>query len=328
MRILVLGGTGFIGRRVVRALLSDGDSVTILTRDSRRATAPEALGAKVRLGDLSDRESLVGPIRETDLIVNCAFPGFLGRMSRRRAERDALDGLRQMQNLLAAVSEVGDIPLILTEGTMACGDSGDGWIDETSPCTFDRGHGRLLRYSVPYARRVTKELGLRTVTMSISGAYGPGSWFRESVYAFIARNQGMVVGDGRNVWSFVHVDDVAEAYRLAVRKLPTGRTIPLADDEPIPYVQFANEVADRLGKRRVRHMPAWPARVLLGSVLCEALTMTQRVSNASAREALGWMPRHATFREGIAATLAAIQLETTAPMARPAAPAAPTGMRT
>ena len=117
----------------------------------------------------------------------------------------------------------------------------------------------------------------------------------------------MVVGDGLNVWSFVHVDDVVEAYRLVVEKLPIGQTFTLADDEPCTYVDFANVIADQLDKPHVKHMPKWIASVLLGSVLCEAMTMNQKVKNIKVKTQLGWKLKYPSYRVGIPAAIAEIE---------------------
>jgi len=307
VKLLVLGGTGFIGSRVVRVLIEHGHNVLTLTRDRNKAETLRRMGALPRLGDLERRETLRKTMDGAEVVLNLAFPNFLGRMTMHRMRRDSRKGLVQIQNLLQAVADVGPMPVVLTEGSMAFGDSGTGWLDETSAYTFDRGHGRLLRLSVPYAQQMATERQLPIVTMSISGAYGPGSWFKESLYTYIAKGSGIVVGDGRNIWSFVHVDDVVDAYRLVVEQLPIGRTFTLADDEPVTYNEFANFLADVLGKPHVKHMPPWVARLLMGSVLCEALTMNQRVSSTRARADLGWRPRYDTYRAGIPAAVEAIR---------------------
>jgi len=307
VKVLVLGGTGFVGSRVVKSLIHHGHNVVALTRDRDRAETLRRMGALPHLGDLERWETLRQAMQGAEVVVNLAFPNFLGRMTMRRMRRDAGKGLVQMRNLLEALAEVGRVPVVLTEGSMALGDSGTGWLDETSAYTFDRGHGRLLHLSVPYAQRMAIERQLPIVTVSISGVYGPGSWFKESLYTYIEKGAGIVVGDGQNIWSFVHVDDVAEAYRLVVEQLPIGRTFTLADDEPVTYNDFANHLADLLGKPHVKHMPRWVARLLMGSVLCEALTMNQRVSSTRARTELGWQPQYDTYRAGIPAVVEAIR---------------------
>ena len=307
MKVFVFGGTGFIGSRIVKCLVQNKHTVSALARSQEKAETLKRMGAFPYLGDLDKRETIRDAIKGSEVIVNAAFPSFLGRMTMRRVRKDSEEGFKQMENLLETISEIGNIPVILTEGTMAFGDSQNNWLDESSPYTFDKGHGRLLQLNMPYAQRMVAEKQLTIITISLSGVYGSGTWFKESVYDYIKKGMGMVVGDGRNVWSFVHVDDVAEAYRLAVEKLPIGHKFTLADDEPCRYVDFANFVADQLGKPHVKHMPRWAASVFLGSVLCEALTMNQKVSNIKAKKQLGWKLKYPSYREGIPAAIAEIE---------------------
>jgi len=311
MKVFVFGGTGFIGSRIVKCLVQTGHAVSALARTHEKAETLKQMGASPHLGDLDKRETIRDVIKGSELIINAAFPFFLGRMTMGRVRRDSQEGFNQMKNLLDTISEIGKIPVILTEGSMAFGDSQSNWLDENSPYKFDKGHGRLLQFSAPYAQRMMTEKKLSIITMSLSGAYGPGTWFKESLYSYIKKGRGMVVGDGRNVWSFVHVDDVAEAYRLVVEKLPIGQTFTLADDEPCTYVDFANFIADQLGKPHVKRMPKWIANILLGSVLSEAMTMNQKVKNTKAKTQLGWKLKYPSYRVGIPAAIAEIETSST-----------------
>jgi len=307
MKVFVFGGTGFIGSRIVACLVQNGHTVSSLARSLKKAESLKQMGASPHLGDLDKRETIRDAVKGSELIINAAFPSFLGRMTMARVRKDSREGFNQMKNLLETISENGKIPVVFTEGSMAFGDSGSNWLDESSPYKFDKGHGRLLQFSTPYAQRLTEEKNIPAITMSLAGVYGPGTWFRESLYSYVKKGRGMVVGDGRNVWSFVHVDDVAEAFRLVVEKLPFGQTFTLADDEPCTYVDFANFVADQLGKPRVKHMPKWIAGVLLGSVLCEAMTMNQKVKNTKARDQLGWKLKYPSYKVGIPAAISEIE---------------------
>lgn len=307
MKVFVFGGTGFVGSRIVKCLVQNKHTVSTLARSQEKAETLKRMGTIPHLGDLNKRETIRDAIRGSDVIVNAACSPFLGRMTMRRARRDSQEMFTQMKNLLDAVSEIGKVPVILTEGTMAYGDSQNNWLDESSSYTFDKGYGRLLQLNMSYAQKMAEEKQLSLITMSLPGVYGSGTWFKESVYDYIKKGMGMVVGDGQNVWSFVHVDDVAEAYRLAVEKLPIGHKFTLADDEPCRYVDFANFVADQLGKPHVKHMPKWAASVMLGSVLCEALTMNQKVKNIKAKTQLDWKLNYPSYQVGIPATIAEIE---------------------
>ena len=72
MKALVIGATGFVGSYLTRALIRRGDSVRILARTPARATALQAAGAEVRLGDLGQPGSLQGIAEGIDVVFHLA----------------------------------------------------------------------------------------------------------------------------------------------------------------------------------------------------------------------------------------------------------------
>ena len=70
MKAFVTGGTGFLGKRVVKRLLERGDSVTILARDAAKAEGLAALGAKVVVGDLEDVAAFRKDVRACDVLFH------------------------------------------------------------------------------------------------------------------------------------------------------------------------------------------------------------------------------------------------------------------
>ncbi|MEW6142104.1 MAG: NAD-dependent epimerase/dehydratase family protein [Chloroflexota bacterium] len=303
MKVFVLGGTGFIGSRVVRTLVQSGHHVTALARRPEKAAFLEGLGAVAKYGDLEQPQTIPEAIKGCEVIVNAACPSFLGRFTMKRVRRDRERALIQAKNLLEAVVQFNKVPVIFTEGTMLRGDSGDGWLDEKSPYRLDKAYGRLAELRVPYVQKMEQQHRLPLITVMITGAYGPGSWFKQSVYDYMKRGWFRIFGDGRNVWSLVHVDDVAEAYRLIVEKLPVGQSFVVADDEPCTMLELANFVVRQIRKPPVKHFPRWLGGIMLGSVLLEALTMNQRSRNTKAKKELGWKLKYPTYREGIPAVI-------------------------
>jgi nucleoside-diphosphate-sugar epimerase len=112
-----------------------------------------------------------------------------------------------------------------------------------------------------------------------------------------------VFGDGLNWWSFVHVDDVAQAYLLALTHGEPGGDYFLADDRPLRRRQAIDLVCDALKLRRVGGAPAWIVKLMIGSPLVEAATSSIRMRNARAKEQLDWSPRFATLADGLPATI-------------------------
>ncbi len=308
MKVFVLGGTGFVGARSVAALVAAGHEVTSLARSSEKADLLAKLGSKTVLGDVATGQgAFVDPIRSSDVVVSFAFPGFLGRMSLRRARRLAAQAVPVVEGVLKAIKAAGNPPLVISEGTMAYGDTGARTADESWPYDFGCGHGRILASTVPLYRRAVEADGLRLTKVVVGGAYGAGSWFRESAYAMAKRGMFGVFGDGSNQWSLVHIDDVAALFRLAAEKHPAGESFIAVDDRPCTARELADFVNAQLGRPPGPALPKWLGRIMLGEGLLEALTMSTRCTNEKAKRVLGWKPSYPSFREGVPPVIAELE---------------------
>jgi nucleoside-diphosphate-sugar epimerase len=100
-------------------------------------------------------------------------------------------------------------------------------------------------------------------------------------------------GDGSQIWSMVHREDVAEAYALAIEHAPVGARYVLADDHPLAVREIAGAIARTTGAEAT----PWAREEVLEKLgpYGEALLSGARVSAAKARRELGWVPRHASF---------------------------------
>jgi nucleoside-diphosphate-sugar epimerase len=108
-----------------------------------------------------------------------------------------------------------------------------------------------------------------------------------------------VVGDGAGQWSFIHIDDAAEA-TLAALELGRPGIYNIVDDEPVAARDWLPELARRLGAKPPRHVPVWLGRLAAGEVGVSMMTQIRGASNAKARRELAWSPRYPTYREGFA----------------------------
>jgi nucleoside-diphosphate-sugar epimerase len=134
------------------------------------------------------------------------------------------------------------------------------------------------------------------IALRYGGFYGPGD---EGFTRAVRKRQTPIVGDGRGVMSFVHLDDAAAAVVVALDH--DGPAIyNIVDDEPAPMSDWIPVLAQALGAKPPRHFPIWIARRIAGPGLT-MLTESRGSSNARARRELGWKPRYPTWREGFAA---------------------------
>jgi nucleoside-diphosphate-sugar epimerase len=120
----------------------------------------------------------------------------------------------------------------------------------------------------------------------------------------LRKRQFPMIGDGGGVWSWIHLDDAAEATALAVEH--TGPAIlNVVDDDPAPVREWLPVLAESLGAKSPRRLPTWLARLMAGKAVVLWSTEQRGASNARAKRELGWAPRHPSWREGFPAVYSA-----------------------
>jgi nucleoside-diphosphate-sugar epimerase len=146
---------------------------------------------------------------------------------------------------------------------------------------------------------VTTTSGIVGVVLRYGTFYGPGTGvFDPSMIDQIRRRRMPVIGGGTAWWSFLHIDDAAEATALAVEH---GSGIyNVVDDDPAPVHTWLPALATMLGAKPPFRLPGWIARLIAGEHLVVMMTQSRAGSNAKAKAELGWQPRHASWRQGFA----------------------------
>lgn len=274
MRVFVTGATGYVGTAIVEALRSVGHGVVGLARSDDAAAKLQAAGADAMRGSLEDLDVLATGVREADAVIHAGATG--------RPGQDAVD-TAAVGAMLDALEGSGK-PFLYTSGLWVLGDTGDRVADEDAPLrptTIVAWRADVERQVIGAAKR-----GVRSVVMRPGVVYGRGGG-TPGTFVSSARRKGVVryVGDGRQRWAFVHVDDLAELYLLAL-DAPAG-TVLNAAGPSIPVHRVAETAAAANGARA----EAWPleeARAVLGTY-ADALALDQQVSAERARS-LGWTP--------------------------------------
>jgi nucleoside-diphosphate-sugar epimerase len=306
MNILVTGATGFVGAGVVRALTERGHRVLGLVRSIARGDAlrdglqrPELF--EPMIGDMWQPATYQPLVSRVDAVVHAAQQTLQrGRWSSRRISAmhrsDAL-----MTRVLARACLAQSKRFIYTSGalTHVCRD--EEWVDSTTParpCRLAQGHAAM----VDELRAMHRDGGLRVIILSPGFVYGPGG-FLQMTADLLRRRQYRIIGDGRNYWSLVHVDDLGTAYAQALDHGRDGACYFVGDDAPLPRRDVIHRLAETLGLPRVGHAPRWVVGLLFGFPMVEALCASVRIRNDEVRRALNWQPRYRTFDEGLPAAL-------------------------
>jgi nucleoside-diphosphate-sugar epimerase len=304
MHILIAGATGTAGHTLIPTLIRHGHTVTGTTRSPAKAAALRALGATPAIMDGLDAGSVLAAVQAArpDAILH-EMTSLTGADYRRPDRAFALTNRLRTEgteHLLAAAAAVGverfiaqsfaGWPYARSGGPVK---SEDDPLDPDPPKGIRQTHAAIRRLE----RTVTEAGG---IVLRYGGFYGPGSGITpggEQVEQIRARKYPLV-GDGGGVWSFVHTEDVASATVAALERARAGEIYNVVDDEPAPVREWLPALADAVGAKPPRHVPAWLARRLAGEAAVAIMTESRGASNAKARAELGWAPSRPSWRDG------------------------------
>jgi nucleoside-diphosphate-sugar epimerase len=305
MRVLVIGGTGFLGRHLLPKLHRQEHDVTVLTRSRNKADGFESLGMKGVVGDLLQPESFMSRVSPQDAVISVAMPEIQpGRISGKQLK------LLQKQttsffSTAIALAEQFNCPLILTLGT-SFRTKGKQIADESWP--IERfGMTKIGDFVDPLLSVVTDQGSPPLIQMMPGQIYGAGGLFKNLMYEWMKAGKYRVIGGGRNYIPRVHVEDCAEAYVKVVEKMPLGEKFIIADDGPCTMREFADVMADCMGIPRPKSIPGFLIRIAMGKLIYDTVTMNCQVSNVKAKKYLDWKLKYPTCCEGLPAAIEEIE---------------------
>jgi nucleoside-diphosphate-sugar epimerase len=285
MRRLFLFGYGFSGRALARRLTREGWGFAATGRTPEARALIETEGGLAV--DPSDRPALVAALAEIQALLITAPPG--------------PEGCPGLNTLVGPMAEAGAFPdwvgYLSTTGVY--GDRRGGWVTERS---------RLSAQSVEGARRVSAErdwlevgrgMGLTVTTFRLPGIYGPG----RSTFDRLREGRARRIVAAGQVFSRIHVDDLADGLAASIARPRAGASYNLCDDEPAANSDVVAYAARLLGQEPPPEVDLADAK--LAPAAMRFYAESKRVSNALAKAELGWRPAYPTYREGLAAILAA-----------------------
>jgi nucleoside-diphosphate-sugar epimerase len=290
-------------------LLAEGHELTCMTRSPEKADGLRAQGADAVVADAFDAAAVSDAVRAArpEAVIHqlTAIPA---RIDPRRVQSEfALnDRLRSegTRILVDAAQAAGARRFVAQSVAFAYAPGPPGTVHGESDRLFVEAPEPFRRSAHALRDLEQAVLGCGGLVLRYGYFYGPGSAIssRGSMGADIARRRMPVVGGGRGVWSFVHVDDAARATVLALTQGASG-AYNVVDDEPARVSDWLPALAASLGAPRPMRVPALIARLAAGSYGVSVMTQAQGASNELARRELGWSPAYASWREGFAEAL-------------------------
>jgi UDP-glucose 4-epimerase len=305
MRILVTGGTGFIGRHLCRVLAERGDSVTALARSPKKAAAVLPPGVEVLQGDLSLFAAPDARLPEQDVVIHLA-----GVVAADKPEEYEAINYDAVRDLVACLSRQAWKPArMLFASSLAAGgptSRGSALTEEDPPSPIDPYGDAKAR-----AEAVVRDAPFPTTSFRPSVVLGPGD--DASLTLFRAARSGLgfrVAGEPQEL-SFVDVRDLVDAIVLmADDRRPGHRCYYASHPSPTDVRALWSGLSEAVGRRvLVAPVPSWALWVAMRAATASSAVFRFKnqldekqyrqmtapafvCSSARLREELGWVPKH------------------------------------
>lgn len=300
MNILVTGGTGFLGSRLIPMLLERGDTVCALARSQAAARTLQDAGATPIEGDLRNGPALQDMLGAVQ--VDAVFHLAAEIASQRSREKLRSVNIAGTRNLYEAVKNHVELRKFVFVSTVVTGEANGNLLVEHRPLIVTTEYGRTKQAAEQILLDAYFFDKFPTVIVRPCHIYGPGGWFGQ-VLRDMKKGRMRIPGDGKNLWDMVHVDDCARALVAAMDRGQPGEIYHCADDTPVTMGEVVEEAARGLNVRKPGRVPRFLANMALGRDTVSSVVRSARTSNQKLR-ALGWEPRFPDFRTGIQHTIA------------------------
>jgi nucleoside-diphosphate-sugar epimerase len=273
-----------------------------MTRD--KPDAVRQLGARPVVGDALDPDAVGRAVAEAqpDVIVH-QLTALSGSIDLRHLERDLAQTNRLRtegtDNLLAAARAAG-IERFVAQSYAGWPYARTGGAVKTEDDPLDPAPVAAMRGALDAIRHLEDAVtSAGGVVLRYGGFYGPGTSLAPGgEHAELVRKRKFpIVGDGGGVWSFVHIEDAADATVAAVERGARG-IYNVVDDEPARAADWLPVAARAVGGKPPRRVPRWLGRLVAGEAATVMMTEVRGASNAKAKRELGWSPAHPSWREG------------------------------
>jgi uncharacterized protein (TIGR01777 family) len=283
MRIVIAGGTGFLGQPLAAALVRDGHDLVVLTRGSTRRPPPSA-GTRAVTWDPNGEP---GPwAREIDgagAVVNLAGESIAGRRWSAAQKQRILDSrMRATRSLVAAIHGAAAPPPVFVSGSAVgyYGPRGDEAVAEDAPAGSDF----LARVCVEWEREAMRAGGDRTrVTCVRTGIVleKDGGALPQMLPPF-RFGAGGPVGSGRQYWPWIHRADWIALVQWAIRSPAAAGALNATAPHPVTNAAFARALGRAMHRPALAPAPGFALRLLLGEMADALLLSGQNAVPAKA----------------------------------------------
>ncbi len=276
MRIVLTGGTGFVGQELLQALLAEKHQVTLLTRNARKAGLSNTL-LKVMYWDAKSPGDWQRELDGADAVIHLAGESIANkRWTRSQKEiltRSRLDSTRAIVNAIAIAVKKPAV-LISASAIGYYGDVESGDVLES----HSKGVGFLADLCQMWELEAlaAEQSGARVVLLRIGVVLGKGGGALKKMTPPFQMYVGGPIGSGRQWFSWIHREDLVKSVLFALKNANVKGPVNATAPKPLTQREFSSALGRALGKPSWAPVPAFILKLGLGE-MSDMLVTGQKV---------------------------------------------------
>ena len=276
MKILMTGGTGFVGRELTSRFVREGYEVIVVTR-SIKGPEEAPKGTSYLQGDPTQKGPWQKTIPECDVIINLAGASIFSRWSEEYKKLIRESRILTTRNIVEAIPRGKKITLFSTSAVGYYGFHGDEELDEGSP----PGDDFLARLAVEWEKEAlkAKEKGARVVITRFGIVLGERGGALGQMIPIFKKYIGGPIGSGRQWFSWVHIKDLVEALVFLTKHPEISGPVNICSPYPVRNRNLARALGKALRRPSFMPAPGFMVKLVLGefgSVILEGQRVLPR----------------------------------------------------
>lgn len=301
MRVLITGGSGFVGRHLCQALARQGHSLQVVSRSPGKA--------REQLPDSCDVRDSALAFADTppEALINLAGESIAAKRWSEAQKRELIDSrLRATGELVALcerLQEVGEaLPRVLVSASAMgyYGDQGDAEVSEDTPPHDEFAHRLCAKWEA--AAQDVAELGVRTAIVRIGLVLGEGGGSLQKMLPPFKWGLGGRFGSGRQFMPWIHRDDLVAAILFLLERESASGVFNASAPHPVTNAEFTRTLGQALNRPAVLPVPAGVLKAGLGEM--SRLLLTGADMRPVRLQQAGFTFRYRTLDRALEAILA------------------------
>jgi len=273
MKVVITGGSGFLGSKLSEALLKDGHFVVSLD-----IVAPRNPKVSFLKANISESLFLQDEIKNPDVVINLAGVSIGAKWSEEYKKKIYDSRILGTKNLVLLMQNPDFRPKVFISASAVgiYGDRGEEILDESSEIKENQGFLAKVAKDWEFEAKKAENIGIRTVILRQGHILGMGGLI-QTLLPYYKWGFGGPIGSGKQYFPWIHIEDLINLYIESIHKDFSG-VLNAISGEPITNKEFSVTFARVLKRPHIFFIPVFALKIIYGE-FAEEIIKSQRIKS-------------------------------------------------